>query len=151
MDNKTFEENKYYSNRLTHKYPDRIPVIIEKNEHIVLENYKYLLPKNITISQFMSIIRTKMNIASKQALFTFVKSYSSSKESYSSLKESYNSQKESYNSQKESYNSQKESYNSQKESYILVPMSETIENIYNVHKNRDGFLYIKFGIENTFG
>jgi len=137
MDNKTFEENKYYSNRLTHKYPDRIPVIIEKNEHIVLENYKYLLPKNITISQFMSIIRTKMNIASKQALFTFVKSYSSSKESYSSLKESYNSQKESYNSQKESY--------------ILVPMSETIENIYNVHKNRDGFLYIKFGIENTFG
>jgi len=130
MDNKTFEENKYYSNRLTYKYPDRIPVIIEKNEHIVLENYKYLLPKNITISQFMSIIRTKMNIASKQALFTFVKSYSSSKESY---------------------NSQKESYNSQKESYVLVPMSETIENIYNVHKNRDGFLYIKFGIENTFG
>jgi len=123
MDNKTFEENKYYSNRLTYKYPDRIPVIIEKNEHIVLENYKYLLPKNITISQFMSIIRTKMNIASKQALFTFVKSYSSSKESY----------------------------NSQKESYILVPMSETIENIYNVHKNGDGFLYIKFGIENTFG
>jgi GABA(A) receptor-associated protein len=123
MDNKTFEENKYYSNRLTYKYPDRIPVVIEKNEHIVLENYKYLLPKNITIGQFMSIIRTKMNIASKQALFTFVKSYSSSKESY----------------------------NSQKESYILVPMSETIENIYNVHKNRDGFLYIKFGIENTFG
>jgi GABA(A) receptor-associated protein len=123
MDNKTFEENKYYSNRLTYKYPDRIPVVIEKNEHIVLENYKYLLPKNITISQFMSIIRTKMNIASKQALFTFVKSYSSSKESY----------------------------NSQKETYILVPMSETIENIYNVHKNGDGFLYIKFGIENTFG
>jgi len=130
MDNKTFEENKYYRNRLTYKYTDRIHIIIEKNEHIVLENYKYLLPKNITISQFMSIIRTKMNIASKQALFTFVKSYSSSKESY---------------------NSQKESYNSQKESYVLVPMSETIENIYNVHKNRDGFLYIKFGIENTFG
>ena len=130
MDNKTFEENKYYSNRLTYKYPDRIPVVIEKNEHIALENYKYLLPKNITIGQFMSIIRTKMNIASKQALFMFVKSY---------------------NSPKESYNSPKESYNSPKESYVLVPMSETIENIYNIHKNGDGFLYIKFGIENTFG
>jgi GABA(A) receptor-associated protein len=128
MEDKTFEQKKYYSNNLLYKYPDRIPLIIEKNENIILENYKYLLPKNINMSQFISIIRTKMNIASKQALFTFVKSSST-----------------------ESYNSSKESYNSSTESYVLIPMNESIENIYNIHKNEDGFLYIKFGIENTFG
>jgi GABA(A) receptor-associated protein len=113
MENKTFEEKKHHSNKLLYKYPERIPLVIEKNEHIILENYKYLLPKNMTMCQFMAIIRTKMNIASKQALFTFVKSSD--------------------------------------QSYSLVPMNESIENIYSTHKNEDGFLYIKFGIENTFG
>jgi GABA(A) receptor-associated protein len=123
MENKTFQERIYCSNKFLHKYPDRIPLIIEKNEkneNIVLENYKYLLPKDVTMSQFISIIRTKMNITSKKALFTFVKN-------------------------------SKESYNSPKESYVLVPMNESIGNIYSIYKNDDGFLYIKFGIENTFG
>jgi len=41
--------------------------------------------------------------------------------------------------------------NEYKNDYILIPLSETIEFIYNTYKNEDGFLYIKFGIENTFG
>jgi len=118
MDNKTFEERLYYSNKLLSRYPDRIPIIIEKDKDVILENYKYLLPKNINIGEFMSIIRTKMNIANKQAIFTFVKNCNNDFE---------------------------------KENYILVPMSESIENIYNMYKNKDKFLYIKFGIENTFG
>jgi hypothetical protein len=35
--------------------------------------------------------------------------------------------------------------------YVLVPMSETVENMYLLHKSQDNFLYIKLGIENTFG
>jgi len=129
MENLSLNEKKEFVLKLKNKYPDRVPVIIEKSEHITLKNYKYLLPKDIPISVFLSIIRTKMNITKNQAIFTFV-----------------NSAKQSYNSAKQSYNSAKQSYN-----YILVPMNETIETIYTIHKSEDNFLYVKFGIENTFG
>jgi GABA(A) receptor-associated protein len=111
---KTLEERIIYSRRLLNKYPDRIPLVIEKNEFMELQNYKYLLPSNLLVSEFMCIIKTKMNKAldEKKAIFTFVKS---------------------------------------SENYILVPMNQTIQEIYNIHKNADGFLYIKFGVENTFG
>jgi len=101
-----------YSNRLMTKYPDRVPVIIEKSDHITLPNYKYLLPKDINASTFMSIIKTKINIAAKQALFTFIKS---------------------------------------NDDYVLIPMNETMSEIYKMYRQPDGFLYMRFGIENTFG
>ena len=112
MLNKTLQERLDYSAKLIYKYNDRIPVIIEKTENINLENYKYLIPKNLSVNEFMCIIRTKINITDKQAIFTFVKSVNG---------------------------------------YTLVPMNETINNIYDIHKSEDNFLYIKFGIENTFG
>ena len=106
------EQNLDYSARLLVKYPDRVPVIIEKSDHVTLPNYKYLLPKSITTSTFMTIIKTKINIASTQALFTFIKS---------------------------------------NETYLLIPMNETMGEIYKMFKQPDGFLYMRFGIENTFG
>jgi len=104
--------NTDYSVKLINKYPDRVPIIIEQTKDIILPNYKYLLPRNISISTFMSIIRTKMNITNKKAIFTFVKS---------------------------------------SETYILIPMNKTMGSVYDIHKHKDNFLYIKFGIENTFG
>jgi hypothetical protein len=112
MDNYTLSEKIDYSSKLLKKYHDRIPVIVEKNEHIDLENYKYLLPKHMNLATFLSIIRTKLNITKNQAIFTFVKSY---------------------------------------DGYIMCPMNESIEQIYNSHRSNDNFLYLKFGIENTFG
>ena len=109
---KQIEQRIDHSTRLLIKYPERVPVIIEKNEHITLENYKYLLPKAITFCTFMSIIKTKINIASNQALFTFIKSNAT---------------------------------------YVLIPMNENMGEIYKMFKQPDGFLYIRFGIENTFG
>ena len=109
----SLEEKKAYSLKLLKKYPNRIPVIIEKSETVELDNYKYILPKESTISTFLNIIRTKMKITNKQAIFTFVKSIN--------------------------------------QDYVMVPMSETVETIYNTHRAEDGFLYFKFGIENTFG
>jgi GABA(A) receptor-associated protein len=35
--------------------------------------------------------------------------------------------------------------------YIMCPLSETMENLYKTHRSEDNFLYMKFGIENTFG
>ena len=122
---KTLEERIIYSRRLFNKYPDRIPVVIEKTEFISLDNYKYLLPNNLLVSEFMCIIKTKMNKAldEKKAIFTFVKS---------------------------SHEVETCKSNAQG-SYLLIPMNQTIQEIYNIHKNPDGFLYIKFGVENTFG
>ena len=114
MEKKTIEDKQFQFNKLRCKYPDRIPVIIEENPSckLKLKNYKYLVPKEISMSQFLYIIRTNMNIGEKQAIFTFVKNG---------------------------------------KDYILVNMNELIENIYNNFKCEDNFLYIKFGIENTFG
>ena len=110
---KTLQERIIYSNRLIYKHPDRVPVIIEKGE-IELENYKYLLPKDMFICNFLSIIRTKLNktFDSRKAIFTFVKG---------------------------------------EKDYFLIKLNETFKNVYNDYKNVDGFLYIKFGVENTFG
>ena len=52
------------STRLLNKFPDRIPVIIEKNEgnlKLDLQNSKYLLQKDMSVSTFICIIRTKIN------------------------------------------------------------------------------------------
>jgi GABA(A) receptor-associated protein len=113
MDNYTLSEKIEYSCKLSKKYPDRIPVIVEKSKEITLTNYKYLLPKQITVSTFLSIIRTKMNITENQALFTFVKTRNLD--------------------------------------YVMVPMSETISSVFETHRSEDGFLYIRFSVENTFG
>jgi GABA(A) receptor-associated protein len=97
---------------LRNKYIDRVPIIIESTNNIKLENYKYLLPKTLKFSDFYNIVKTKIKLDRKQAIFMFVKSECN---------------------------------------YVLVPLSETVETIYGVHQSNDGFLYIKFGIENTFG
>jgi len=109
---KSLQERIEHSARLLKKYPDRIPLIIEKSKHVTLDNYKYLLPNTITASTFMNIIKKKINIAYTQALFTFIKSNNE---------------------------------------YVLIPMNETMDIVYDLYKQDDGFLYIRFGIENTFG
>jgi len=128
---KTLEERIVYSKKLLSKYSDRIPIVIEKSEFVELQNYKYLLPRNLLVSEFMCIIKTKMNKAldEKKAIFTFVKSNAFGIASHSPKENACKSDK----------------------NYNLVPMNQTIQEIYNIHKNEDGFLYIKFGIENTFG
>jgi GABA(A) receptor-associated protein len=43
------------------------------------------------------------------------------------------------------------SKNSDKKDYLLPPQSQTISEIYATYKNEDGFLYITYSGENTFG
>ena len=113
MEYYSFEQRVLQSSILLNKHPDRIPVIIENNSNFG-ENFnkKYLLPKDLQFASFFNIIKTKIKLDRKQAIFMFVKNG---------------------------------------DNYVLIPVSETINSIYNSYKNDDGFLYIKFGIENTFG
>jgi len=74
-DKYTLEERKNEADRLYKKYPDRVPVIIEisdtnKNE-LKLDKKKFLIPANLTVGQFMSIIRKRVDVNETQALFLF--------------------------------------------------------------------------------
>jgi hypothetical protein len=109
----SFDHRLEYSSRLMNKYPECVPVIIKKNvnDKILqdIDKEKYLIPKNLNVSEIINIIRRRISLESKQAIFVFVGKG------------------------------------------ILAPMSQDINTIYQSHKDPDGFLYIIYTTENTFG
>jgi len=107
----SFEKRNNESNNIIQKYPDRIPIIVEKSYHSninLIDKSKYLVPKDMTIGQFVYIIRKRIDMKSSQALFIYINNK-------------------------------------------LPPTSNLISTIYNENKDDDGFLYIKYSGENTFG
>ena len=74
--NDSLEERLSYSDKLKLKYPDLIPVIIDKRkgDKILqdIDKKKYLIPKNLMISDVLFIIRKKITISENQAIFIFV-------------------------------------------------------------------------------
>jgi GABA(A) receptor-associated protein len=110
------EERKQKSFKMTSLYPDRIPVIVEMSQSSA--NYtsyinashkvKYLVPSDITMGQFIKILRDKIKLESSTALFFFINNK-------------------------------------------IFPITSSIGNIYKEHADEDGFLYIEFCEESTFG
>lgn len=100
------------SKRILDKYPDKIPIICEKFERdksmYKLDKNKYLASGDMTMGQFVYIIRKRLKMKETEALFLFVNN-------------------------------------------TLIPNTEELKTIYNNNKNDDGFLYIQFSLENTFG
>jgi len=97
--------------KLLTKYPDRVPVIIQKKEHTNLPDLKkckYLIPKDTNLSQIIYIIRKNINIKPETSIFVFINN-------------------------------------------TLIPNQNNIGEVYNLYKNTDDFLYIKYTTENTFG
>ena len=108
---KTFEERCQESARILEKYPDRVPIFVEKYHKCDLEDIdknKFLVPSDMSLSQFIYVIRKRVNLDSTQALFFFVNN--------------------------------------------TVPNNTIgLNTLYNTHKDKDGFLYITYNSENTFG
>ena len=107
-----FEKRQQESQRVLEKYPDFIPIILEKTEHGNLPDLnkkKYLIPKDFTIKDFMITIRKKMQINEQQSIFLFV------------------------------------------DNRVLPSLTKRLDEIYNSYKDKDGFLYITYSPENTFG
>lgn len=108
-----FEKRRQDAEAIIAKYPDRVPIICERvkgdKEVPDIDKKKYLVPNDLTIGQFMYIIRKRMQLTSTKALFLFVNNGT------------------------------------------LVPVSELIKNVYDVHRDTDGFLYLKYSGENAFG
>ena len=62
--------------RIIDKYPDRVPVFVTRgtnDKHLnLIKNNKFIVPEGITVSQFMTIIRKKIDLTPEMALFIFV-------------------------------------------------------------------------------
>lgn len=55
------------------KYPDRVPVIVEteKKSSLNLDKSKYLVPKDLTVGQFLFVLRRRMILPPEKALFIY--------------------------------------------------------------------------------
>lgn len=60
------------SKQILDKYPTRVPVIVETKD-INLDKHKYLVPKRLTVGEFMQLIRKKTeNLQPTEAIFFLV-------------------------------------------------------------------------------
>jgi GABA(A) receptor-associated protein len=105
------EQRKSEAEKIRNKYPDRIPVVVERvpNSQIPeIDKRKFLVPNDISVAQFMWIIRKRIQLPSEKAIFLFVNK-------------------------------------------TIPQSSSTMGQIYTNFKDEDGFLYIAYSGENTFG
>merc|ERR1712202_115274 len=61
--------------KIRRKYPDRVPVIVEKSPKARigdLDKKKYLVPSDLTVGQFYFLIRKRISLRPEDALFFFV-------------------------------------------------------------------------------
>jgi GABA(A) receptor-associated protein len=110
-DQNPFEQRKLEASRILLKYPERIPCIVEKNKKSDIQDVdknKYLVPQDLTMGQFLYVIRKRIHLAPEKAVFILVND-------------------------------------------LMPPSSSLISQVYNEHKDEDGFLYIVYSSENTFG
>jgi GABA(A) receptor-associated protein len=103
---------KEQSCRIRIKYPDRIPVILEKYANSTnapnIDKNKYLVPGDSTVGSFLHVIRKRIQLSEKAALFLFCQS-------------------------------------------TIPTTSDLMSVVYDQFKDEDGFLYMCYTTENTFG
>ncbi|KAF5455461.1 hypothetical protein F2P56_025034 [Juglans regia] len=106
-----FELRYEESSEILAKYPDRVPVIVERYSRSDLpemEKRKYLVPQDMSVGQFIYILSGRLHLAPGKALFVFVKN--------------------------------------------TLPQTATLMgSVYKSFKDEDGFLYMCYSTEKTFG
>ena len=72
----SLEKRKGEAQKVLGKYTDRVPVIVERgrggNDIGEIDKCKYLVPRDLTVGQFQYIIRKRIKLDPKEALFVFV-------------------------------------------------------------------------------
>ena len=66
---------KQEAQKILEKYPDRIPIICEKDPKSKMKDIdktKYLVPSDLTLSQFTYIVRKRLQLDKNSALFILV-------------------------------------------------------------------------------
>ena len=111
--NYPFEKRENESSRIRKKYPERVPLIVEKSSGCDtlqdIDKHKYLVPCDLTVGQMLYVIRKRIKgMDSEQALFIFIED-------------------------------------------VMPSMGESLALLYDRYKDEDGFLYLTYSGENTFG
>ena len=110
----TFEQRKIESDKILGKYPERVPIILEKlenkNDYIIpdIDKNKYLVPNDLTVGQLIYVIRKRLKCSPEKALFIFCGG-------------------------------------------VVLQCNQLISEIYSQKKDEDGFLYMIYSGEATFG
>ena len=108
-----FDKRLDESTRIRSKYPERMPIIVEKNPACNglsdIDKHKYLVPSDLSVGQMLYVVRKRIKgMSPDKALFLFVGD-------------------------------------------TMPCMSDQIVLLYDRHKDEDGFLYLTYSSENTFG
>jgi len=107
-----FDKRHEEASRIKLKYNDRVPVIVERRQGCEsmppLDKSKFLVPSDLTVGQFIYVVRKRIKLAPEKAIFLFVNS-------------------------------------------TLPTTSELMSTVYDIHKDADGFLYVVYSGESTFG
>ena len=67
-------DRKSEATRILKKYPKRVPVIVEKSRSSdinQLDKKKYLVPDDLTVGQFMYVIRKRLKLSPEKAMYMF--------------------------------------------------------------------------------
>ncbi len=105
-----FEKRRREAQNILYRYPSRVPIICELagRDAPELKKKKYLVPKDLMMTQFMYIIRKRVKLPPEKAMYMFINNK-------------------------------------------LMPGNSLIAEIYENEKDNDGFLYVTYSGENTFG
>ena len=58
---------------ILNKYPDRIPIVLSSKTYLKGNPLKFIVPYDLTITKFMVLLRTKIELKPQEAIFLFVK------------------------------------------------------------------------------
>lgn len=66
-------EKRDYALRLLKKYPNNIPIILKKSGRNTpdIDKYKFMVPKDMQVSQFVYTIRKRIKLREEEAIFIF--------------------------------------------------------------------------------
>jgi GABA(A) receptor-associated protein len=69
------DKRKLEAKRIREKYPDRVPVIVEKDPKASIadiDKKKFLVPQDLTYGQMLYVIRKRINLKPSEAIFVFI-------------------------------------------------------------------------------
>ena len=70
-----FDTRTKESSKILTKYPDRIPIIVSRSKNSTLpelEKSKFLVPSDLTLGQFQTVLRKRIKLADTEAIFIFI-------------------------------------------------------------------------------
>jgi len=107
----SFEQRRERAMKIRLKYPDKIPVIVEKSQRALtpdLKKTKILVSLDLKFGEFVASLRKRITIGAAEGMYVFCDNH-------------------------------------------IPPNSVLMSDIYSRYRDKDGFLYVVYSLENTFG